>query len=103
MLSMLGSKWRQYTTGMGKHSPMRHLAPRTSTHVLREPPTGHLPPSTHGATYGYKESRPDGTTIMANIRREDRCISRTHGQRCALDLSDSLNVAGFVPEGGHVP
>src|SRR5712692_5696425 len=63
MLSMLGSKWRQYTTGMGKHSPMRHLAPRTSTHVLREPPTGHLPPSTHGATYGYKESRPDGMTI----------------------------------------
>ena|SRR5260370_37067750 len=29
---------------------------------------------------------------MANIGREDRCISRTRGHRCALDLSDSLNV-----------
>jgi hypothetical protein len=41
-----------------------HDNPRTShayTHILRDLPTGHLPP-THGAIYGFRKTKPDGTT-----------------------------------------
>ncbi len=69
-----------------------HETPRTShvyTHVLREPPTDHLPPSTHGATYGYKELRPDGITIHhhADVSRLAQSIlPNGHGPRLRWHL-----------------
>ncbi len=83
--TVLGSKRRRY-----KHSTMRHLAPPTSTHMsFEKPPTDHLPPSTHGATYGYKESRPDGMTIHhhADVSRHAQSIlPNGHGPRLRWHL-----------------
>ena len=44
-----------------------------------------------------------GTHQLANIGHEDRCISRTHGHRCALNPLDSLDVSKMIISTPHGP
>jgi hypothetical protein len=56
-------KRKQRRSDSGKNYVIIHRSSHVYTHALREPPTGHLPPVTQGAVYGYKGKATNGGEV----------------------------------------